>query len=117
MRYLLILLCVIAIAQSKITFITKQEYASSLYHNPRGVGCERCHGEQAQGKTIASYTDHNTKKLFSAPSLQGLTLQELIDAMNTPIRGMPRYFLTNEEVAILYFYIQSQQSGKKNDTK
>ena len=30
-------------------FITKNEYAKMLYQNPRGIGCDKCHGSGGEG--------------------------------------------------------------------
>jgi len=37
-------------------FISNFEYGKMLYKNPRGIGCIKCHGADAKGKEIASYT-------------------------------------------------------------
>lgn len=114
MRLLLVVVAVLLpLHADKITFITKQEYASQLYHNPRGVGCDRCHGDDASGKQIATYKHRNKAMVFSAPSLHEQSLQGLISALNRPIHGMPRYFLTDKEIAVLYFYIQMQKKERK----
>ena len=40
-------------------FITNLEYGKMLYKNPRGIGCIKCHGNDAKGKEIASYRKKN----------------------------------------------------------
>lgn len=32
------------------SFITKYEYGKMLFNNPRGIGCNNCHGDDARGK-------------------------------------------------------------------
>ena len=46
------LLCSAAFASD---FITKNEYAKMLYQNPRGIGCDKCHGSGGEGSVIAKY--------------------------------------------------------------
>jgi len=39
------------------SFITRMEYSSLLYKNPRGIGCNKCHGLKGEGKLIAKYKE------------------------------------------------------------
>jgi len=104
MKYTLILLVPIFLF-SDTSFITPMEYASQLYKNPRGIGCEHCHGINGEGKIVARYIDKKKKKIFSGP---------VINNLNKRKRGMPRYFLINSEIKALYFYLQEQKE-RKND--
>jgi len=100
------------------SFITQMEYASLLYKNPRGIGCDRCHGLKGEGKLIAKYKV--TKKIkekgkiitkkeqreFRAPAINYLTYQKFHDALGKKLKGMPKYYLTKGEIKALYFYLQ-----------
>ncbi len=100
------------------SFITQMEYASMLYKNPRGIGCHKCHGEKGEGLLIAKY--HDTKRIkdkdgvkkvlipkeFRAPAIAKLSYERFKSALQTKQKGMPRYYLTNEEIKALYFYLQ-----------
>ncbi len=111
MRYILILLLPMFLF-SDTSFITPMEYASQLYKNPRGIGCEHCHGDIGEGKIIAKYMHKNIKKTFSGPSINNLDFNKFYKALSIRKRGMPRYFLTKKEIQALYFYLQEQKETK-----
>jgi len=50
------------------------EYASSLYKNPRGIGCQKCHGLKGEGKLIAKYID--TKRVKKGDKIITLKIQK-----------------------------------------
>jgi mono/diheme cytochrome c family protein len=109
MQYLLLFFTpVIVFAQA--SFITPMEYASQLYKNPRGIGCNKCHGERGEGKIIANYVHKKQQKSFTAPSINTLDFKSFSEALNKRLNGMPRYFLTEKEIKSLYFYLQEQKS-------
>ena len=105
MRFI-ILLFLPLIAFSKTSFITQMEYSSQLYKNPRGIGCNHCHGEKGEGKLIASYTHKKKKKDFSGPTINSIKYDDFERALNSSKRGMPRYYLTQAEIKALFFYLQ-----------
>lgn len=39
------------------SFITEYEYGAMLYENPRGIGCNKCHGDGDKSLVIAKYKD------------------------------------------------------------
>ncbi len=90
---------------SEVSFITDAEYASQLYHNPRGIGCYKCHGEKGEGKLIATYKDKGEQLSFSPPAINTLTYEAFVAAMMARQKGMPRYYLTPKEVKVLYNYL------------
>ena len=94
---------------AEVSFITEAEYASQLYHSPRGIGCFKCHGEIGEGKLIAKYKDKGEKKSFRPPAINGLDFESFYRAMGKRQRGMPRYFLTDEEIKILYVYLHPKE--------
>jgi hypothetical protein len=118
MRLLLMLLTALSLYGSD-SFITKEEYAKQLYHNPRGIGCHLCHGEQGQGRIIANYEHKKEKKTFGGPSIKDTEYSRFAKALNSRVRGMPRYFLTDMEIQALYYYLQMQKKkgndGQKHD--
>lgn len=101
------------------------EYASMLYKNPRGIGCNKCHGERGEGKLIAKYKE--TKRVkegekiytvkidkeFKAPSIKDLGYTEFKNALLTPQKGMPKYYLTEGEIKALYFYLKQVNLEEK----
>ena len=101
------------------SFITQMEYASLLYKNPRGIGCDRCHGKRGEGKLIAKYKitkqlkDGNSTvtitlpKEFRAPAIRGMSYEAFSKALRKKLEGMPKYYLTQGEIKALYFYLQS----------
>ncbi|RLA81036.1 MAG: cytochrome c [Epsilonproteobacteria bacterium] len=113
MRLLLVLI-VPLFAFAETTFISPLEYASQLYKNPRGIGCQNCHGDNGEGKLIAKYIHKKEKKEFRGPKITGLDFKQFYKALNERKRGMPRYFLTKKEVQALYLYLnQEQESNAK----
>lgn len=97
------------------SFITKKEYGSLLYENPRGIGCNKCHGDNAKGTLIAryEYKDKKTKKYVQAelraPSITEIdykTFKNKLTKKNTS-KVMPTYFLTNQELESIYHYIKN----------
>lgn len=106
---------------SAASFITKEEYAASLYHNPRGIGCQMCHGESGEGRRIAGYKDKGEKKVFEGKRINQISFAEFYTRVNSKIIGMPRYYLTDIEIQTLYYYLHSDEfkraASKSNKSK
>ncbi len=102
--FFILLLCISVLAED---FITKMEYAKMLYYNPRGIGCNLCHGNRGQGSIISRYKEKGKKKILKAPSINNLKLEEFSKALKVTHKVMPTYYLTNKEISILYFYVTS----------
>lgn len=99
------------------SFITPQEYADQLYHNPRGIGCHLCHGEAGEGKVIARYEEKGEKKAFRAPPINTIGFAGFEAALTERVKGMPRYFLTEQERRSLYLYLHPEQQRGKHVSK
>jgi hypothetical protein len=99
------------------TFITKQEYASQLYKNPRGIGCEHCHGKSGEGKVIARYIHKKKERSFVGPQINNVEFRAFYKALNESKKGMPRYYLTQKEIEALYFYLHQNDTKKAQDDK
>ena len=112
---LLFILLVPIFLYSDTTFITPMEYASQLYKNPRGIGCQLCHGDNGEGKVIAKYSHKNQKKVFEGPVINNLNFDKFYKVLNKRKRGMPRYFLTKKEVQALYFYLQEKKQETEDE--
>jgi len=95
------------------SFITPAEYAAQLYKNPRGIGCHKCHGDEGEGKVIAKYKHKGKERSFSAPRINSINYNEFYRALNKRKNGMPRYFLTDKEVAALYLHLHRNDKKKK----
>jgi len=94
---------------AETSFISPLEYASQLYKNPRGIGCNHCHGEKGEGKLIARYKHKGIEKEFRGPSINQLSFNEFYTAMNRRNKRMPRYFLIKKEVQALFFYLNQKE--------
>jgi len=114
MRFLLLFLSPLLLLATS-DFITPLEYATQLYKNPRGIGCDRCHGKKGEGKLIAKYKHKGVKKSFSGPRIDEMPYKDFFKALNDRKRGMPRYYLTQKEIKALYLYIH--QDDKKKSKK
>ena len=108
MRYIPILLLPILLL-AETSFITPMEYSSQLYKNPRGIGCQHCHGESGEGRLVANYVHKKVKKSFSGPAINNLSFDDFYKALNVRKKGMPRYFLTKKEIKALFFYLQEKK--------
>ena len=100
--------------QAEVSFITEAEYSSQLYHSPRGIGCHKCHGEKGEGKLIASYKDKGEEKAFHPPAINEIGYADFAKAMRERQKGMPRYFLTTQEIETLYFYLHRDEKTDAN---
>ena len=96
------------------SFITKKEYGAMLYKNPRGIGCNKCHGSQGQGMVIAKYKhkDKKSNKLIEksliAPAINTVSFEvfkEILVRKKNKSLSMPTYFLTIDELTSIHFYI------------
>ena len=93
------------------SFITDYEYGAMLYENPRGIGCVKCHGKGDKTVIISKYKDKkNNIKTLSAPPINDVPFEKFVDVLTTK-RGssniMPSYFLTNDEIQSIYYYIKN----------
>ena len=109
--FLILLFCVAIFGAD---FITKTEYAKMLYLNPRGIGCDKCHGAKGEGSLISKYK-HFDKKAnktvddeLRAPKISDIDFESFKAALTKPKGVMPSYFLTDEETTILYEYITNK---------
>ena len=109
--FLILLFCVAIFGAD---FITKTEYAKMLYLNPRGIGCDKCHGAKGEGSLISKYK-HFDKKAnktvddeLRAPKINDIDFESFKAALTKPKGVMPSYFLTDEETTIIYEYITNQ---------
>ncbi len=91
------------------TFITKEEYAAGLYHNPRGIGCQQCHGESGEGRRIAEYKNKGERKVFEGTPINKIPFSLFYRAVSSKIIGMPRYYLTDTEIQTLYYYLHREE--------
>lgn len=86
-------------------FISNDEYAKMLYKNPRGIGCDKCHGENGEGKEISSFVSGKNRVSLVGPRINNLSISQFSKALKKGKRLMPEYFLTDEEKAYLYYYL------------
>jgi len=118
--FLILLFC---LAIFGADFITKTEYAKMLYLNPRGIGCDKCHGAKGEGSLISKYKhfDKKTNKTVDdelrAPKINDIDFESFKAALTKPKGVMPSYFLTDEETTILYEYITNQMKPPAKATK
>jgi len=84
-----------------------------LYQNPRGIGCDKCHGIYGNGKIIAVYKENGKKKYLKSPKINNLPKEEFFKSFTLSHKIMPKYFLTYQEINTLYLYLQKIKNGKK----
>ncbi len=103
--FLLLLLIVTIFAKERDSFITEQEYGEHLYKNPRGIGCNKCHGERGEGMVISRYKDKNQKKELKTDEINSISFEAFRAALQERRGIMPKYFLTSQEIKALYGYL------------
>lgn len=81
-----------------------------LYKHPRGVGCDKCHGEYGEGKELGTYQKKKETKLILAPALKDMNSTTMLEATKKKRGVMPTYFLTPTEMNAIVFYL-----NKKNE--
>lgn len=112
------------------SFITKYEYGKMLYNNPRGIGCNSCHGNNANGKRIVSFKHEYNKKVHDCelviPNIKDVDYDTFVNKINSKKNKkkkfdkkevcekliyyssvMPTYFLVDEEIKAIYYYIKN----------
>lgn len=114
------------------SFITKFEYGKMLFNNPRGIGCNSCHGNDAKGRIIVDFKQEHNKKLYDcslvAPNIKGIDYEIFSKKVNSKKNEnkkfektqvcekliyyaniMPTYFLVEEEIEAIYHYIKNMK--------
>ncbi|MEA3513045.1 MAG: hypothetical protein U9R37_05535 [Campylobacterota bacterium] len=110
------------------SFITKYEYGKMLYKNPRGISCSRCHGDDARGKIISTFTHIKNKKKYTCTikteDITTISYDDFLLTLDPKLEkpkknfdktqvcekltyrnSMPTYFLTPEELSSIHFYL------------
>ncbi len=98
-------------------FLTNEEYARMLYKNPRGISCAKCHGPHGEGRVISRYIENGKLYQITAPPIVDLPLARFKKALKSRSRLMPEYFLTEVEMAYLYYYLSNQNQNKTKGEK
>ncbi len=117
--FLVFLSFFVASTATAAELITKESYAKMLYFDPRGVACSKCHGKTGERNIIVTYKVYNKKtkeyieKDLVAPTINDLTFDRFKRGIKEPKSFMPTYFLTDDEIALLYEYIIKFKKGKK----
>ena len=113
------------------SFITKNEYGKMLYNNPRGIGCNSCHGNDARGRMMVNFKQETKdKKIYNCslivPDIKNIDYQTFSAKINSKknpnlkfekeqvcekliyyANVMPTYFLVEDEIEAIYYYIQN----------
>ncbi len=113
------------------SFITKYEYGKMLYNNPRGIGCNSCHGNDARGRKMVDFKQEvRDKRIYNCslvvPDIKNIDYQTFSAKINSKknpnlkfekeqvcekliyyANVMPTYFLVEDEIDAIYYYIQN----------
>ena len=122
-----------SIAQSKDdSFMSLYEYGKMFYNKPRGMSCAKCHGKDAKGKKIATFTHIKNKKKYictiKSPDITKVDFKTFKAVLDPNIEKpkkhfdktnvckkltygnvMPTYFLTSQELNSIYYYLVNQK--------
>jgi hypothetical protein len=95
------------------SFINNFEYGEMLYKNPRGVGCDKCHGKYGEGMELGSYQKNNKIIKITAPKISKTQFADIKNSLkfNKKRSVMPEYFLTDIEVEALIYYLRKVNEG------
>jgi len=119
MRFLVLVIFIINTLFASESFLSNEEYAKMLFNNPRGIACSSCHGERGEGGLLTSYiiqvNGEKVIKEIRAPQINNLDMKSFIKAFEKKKRYMPRYYLTEKELAYIYYYLIKQR--KKYEDK
>jgi len=121
------------VAQSNFedSFITQYEYGKMLYKNPRGISCNKCHGDDAKGKEIVSFKHTKNKKTYTCTiatkDITNISYSKFLQTLDPKLKkpkkkfkkeqvcekitygnSMPTYFLTEDELKSIYFYLTNK---------
>ena len=114
MKIVLLVLFLISITNAKQSFMENIEYAKMLYKNPRGIGCDKCHGDKGEGMTISIYMKDGVEKELKAPRINNLSQSRFVKALSKKKSSlMPVYFLTKGEMAFLYYYLTNNNKKER----
>ncbi len=120
MKFLIALFFVLVALSGDDGFLSNKEYAKKLYHNPRGISCAQCHGEKGEGDRLSAYVielDGKRKlKDIDAPAINNIKMLRFLKAFEKKRSYMPTYYLTDKELAYIYFYI-TKFGAKKSVVK
>lgn len=103
--FFILLFCLALFAKEKDSFITAEEYAQHLYKNPRGIGCDKCHGAKGEGMVIANYIHKGKSRVLKTEPVNFLDFTQFKAALEEKKGIMPKYFLTPSEIKTLYDYL------------
>jgi mono/diheme cytochrome c family protein len=107
--------------QAEEDFLSNDEYARMLYENPRGIACGACHGKRGEGGILTAYTieknGEKIKKEIKAPRINNLGIKEFKKAFEKKKRYMPSYYLTEKELAYIYYYLLKQRKSDEDKKK
>lgn len=105
---IILLICISVFSQDVDSFITEKEYAQNLYKNPRGIGCNKCHGKNGEGIIISKYKHHGEEKVLKTKPITNLSFQKFNVVLHERRGVMPKYFLTSNEIKTLYNYLHKE---------
>ena len=96
------------------SFISSYEYGEMLYKNPRGIGCDKCHGKKGEGMELGSYKKNDKRIKITAPQISTHSFMGLKNALmqNRKKSVMPKYFLTDGEIEVLSQYLKKANEKK-----
>lgn len=92
-----------------------------LYNNPRGISCVKCHGLKGESKFFVSYKTLNKKinaqvtKNITIPDIRNIELAKFKEALQGKEdinQIMPTYFLSDEEVMAIFYYLKKTNNLK-----
>ncbi len=92
-------------------FISDFEYGQMLYRDSRAVSCVPCHGETGGGRDIVSYKNSKGETVtIRGSDIRHATLEQISNSLKKGKGIMPKYFLTDKEIQMIYAYLKEVNS-------
>ncbi len=113
MRIIVIFAFIFLNLYAKESFMSNDEYAQMIYKNPRGIGCDNCHGKYGEEYVITSYEKDGVYKEIVVPRINNVSKERFYKVFEKKSLLMPEYFLTDMEKAYLYYYLIKQNKNSK----
>ncbi|MEA3290368.1 MAG: c-type cytochrome [Campylobacterota bacterium] len=103
-----------------------------LYKNPRGISCNKCHGDDAKGMNISTFTHIRNEKKYKctiqSEDITNLSYETFLATLDPKLEkpkkkfkkddlcakltygnSMPTYFLTKEELSAIHYYLINKE--------
>jgi len=79
--FMFLILVVCQPSSASDSFLSNDEYAKMLYENPRGIGCNKCHGKKGEGMVISRYKHKGEDRVLETKEINSMNFDEFSAAL------------------------------------